>query len=91
MEEEIKDRNKRIAKVIARSWSDKDFKERFISEPRTVLKEYEVQVPAGVEVKVLEQTDNTIYIVLPLKPGEDWLIKPMMSEETDEISCVRCV
>ena len=90
-EEEIKEHDKKMAKLIARAWSDESFKEKFISNPRPVLKEYDIFVPAGVEVKVVEQTDATMHIVLPLKPGEEWLIKPIMTEDTDEISCVRCV
>jgi hypothetical protein len=42
-------------------------------------------------VKVVEQTDKVMYVLIPLKPGEEWLVKPMMSEETDEIACIRCV
>jgi len=91
MEEESKEQNKKMAKIIARAWSDESFKERLIANPRSVLAEYEIFLPAGVEVKVLEQTVDVMYIVVPLKPGEEWLIKPMMSEDTDEISCVRCV
>jgi len=91
MVEEKKEQDKKMAKIIARAWSDGSFKERFISNPRAVLNEYEIIVPAGVEVTVVEQTDKVMHIVLPLKPGEKWLIKPIMSEDTDEISCVRCV
>jgi len=91
MEEESKEQNKKMAKIIARAWSDESFKERLIANPRSVLAEYEIFLPAGVEVKVLEQTVDVMYIVVPWKPGEEWLIKPMMSEDTDEISCVRCV
>jgi len=90
-EDEKKEQNKKMAKIIARAWSDESFKGRFLSNPRAVLSEYDVSVPAGVEVTVLEQTDKLMYIVLPLKPGEELLVKPMMSDETDEISCVRCV
>lgn len=90
-DEEIKEQDKKMAKLFARAWSDESFKERFISNPRSVLKEYDIFVPAAVEIKVLEQTDAVMHIVLPLKPGEEWSIKPIMTEDTDEISCVRCV
>jgi len=91
MEEERKEQSKKMAKVIARAWSDESFKERFLAEPRKVLAECEIYLPAGVEVNVVEQTDKVMYVVLPLKPGQEWMVKPMMSEDTDEISCVRCV
>ncbi len=89
--EEEKEQSKKMAKVIARAWSDESFKKRFISNPREVLEEYNIPVPAGVDVKIVEQTDKVMYIVLPLKPGDEWLVKPILSEETDEISCARCV
>lgn len=91
MQEAKKEQNKKMAKIIARAWSEESFKERLISNPRAVLTECEISVPAGIEVRVLEQTDQVMYIVLPMKPGEEWLIKPDMSEETDEIACARCV
>ncbi len=91
MTEEKKEQSKTMAKIIARAWSDEAFKGRLISNPREVLAEYKIYMPAGVEVKVLEETDYVMYIVLPLKPGEEWLIKPISSEETDEIACARCV
>jgi hypothetical protein len=32
-----------------------------------------------------------MYIVLPPKPDVESLIKPVMSEDTYEIACARCV
>jgi hypothetical protein len=37
MEEERKEQNKKMAKIIAKAWSDEAFKERLIADPRAVL------------------------------------------------------
>lgn len=90
-ERETNDQDKKMAKVFAKAWSDESFKEKLLSTPRAALAEFGIYFPAGIEVKILEQTDKVMHIVLPLKPGEEWLVKPMMSEDTDEIACIRCV
>jgi hypothetical protein len=65
------DRNvysKKYAKLIAKAWSDESFKERLLSDSRTVLEAEGFSVPQGVNIKVLEQTDTQLVIVIPKKP-----------------------
>ena len=91
MEYKGKEQSKKMAKMIARAWSDESFKALLLSNPKEALMECDIIMPAGVEVRVVEETDQVVYIVLPLKPGEEWLVKPIMNEDTDEIACARCV
>jgi hypothetical protein len=49
-------------------WKDADLKVRFMSNPKAVLDEYGMKVPEGVDVTVVENTDNTIHITLPAAP-----------------------
>ena len=58
----------KIGQLIARCWSDGDFKARFMAEPKAVLAEYGVETPAGVEINVLENTESTRYFVIPPSP-----------------------
>ena len=49
----------KYGKVIAKAWSDTAFKSRLLSNPKAVLIEAGVEVPAGVSVKVVEDTETT--------------------------------
>jgi hypothetical protein len=57
------------AKVIARAWREPAFKAKLIADPRATLKEAGVAVPAGVTVKVVENTDTHFHLVLPARPA----------------------
>jgi hypothetical protein len=89
VEDEKKEHRRKIAKVIAKAWSDESFKEDFLSKPRTVLEAHGIQVPPDLEVKVVEQTDKLMYIVLPFKPdaeGGSW----MCDDDSYDMPCARC-
>lgn len=81
MEEERKEQDKKMAKVIAKAWADESFKERLLSDSRRVLAEEGIPVPPGVEVKVLEQTDGQFYMVLPKKPTGSRVIEELDHRE----------
>jgi hypothetical protein len=52
--------------VVARTWTDKAFKDRLLQSPRDVLAEYGIPVPAGVTL----ETEDKRYLVLPSKESE---------------------
>ncbi|RMD53333.1 MAG: NHLP leader peptide family natural product precursor [Nitrospirae bacterium] len=53
------------SRIVDRALIDEEFRDRLIKNPRAVLKEYDIEIPENVEVKILENTDDTIYFVLP--------------------------
>ena len=55
-------------KVIARAWREPAFKARLIADPRAALAEAGVVIPAGVTVKVMEDTATHLHFVLPPEP-----------------------
>ena len=55
-------------KVVAKAWRDPSFKAKLIADPRAILAEAGVAIPAGVTVKVLEDTATHLNFVLPPKP-----------------------
>jgi hypothetical protein len=65
--------------LVAKAWNDEAFKQRLIAAPAEVLKEHGVEIPAGVEVKVLEgRTEpefgaNTVVLPFPPKPSAEAL------------------
>jgi hypothetical protein len=58
-------------KIIAKAWRDPAFKAKLIANPGATLKEAGLTVPAGVTVKVVENTDSHFHLVLPPKPTAD--------------------
>ena len=57
------------AQVVAKTWEDEGFKRRLVTDPRAVLREFGIAVPDGQTVRVVENTDETVYVALPTKPA----------------------
>lgn len=68
MSEAQQDKTAAYGKIIARAWRDPDFKARLVADPLGTLKAAGVALPAGVTVKVVENTDSHFHLVLPPKP-----------------------
>lgn len=56
--------------VVARAWTDDGFKQRLLADPRDVLAEQGLAVPAGVAVEVHEATPAVLHLVLPPPPSD---------------------
>ena len=57
--------------LVARAWSDEALKDRLMEDPRSVLEEFGIDVPADVELRVVEDTDEVRHLVLPASPTDD--------------------
>jgi hypothetical protein len=57
-----------LAKVFAACWKDDALKARFMADPKAVLAEYGMDVPANIDVNVVENSDNTVHITMPQAP-----------------------
>jgi len=62
------DCGQRWGQIVARAWADDAFKERLLAEPKAVLQEHGILVPAGSGVRVLEPPEQAVYFVLPPRP-----------------------
>lgn len=58
-----------VAKVVARAWSDESFRKRLHSNPHEALAEAGLKVPAHHKIKVLEDTADTVHVVIPKRPA----------------------
>ena len=58
-----------LAALFAACWKDEALKARFMSDPKAVLAEYGIDVPDGIDVNVVENTDNTVHITMPMAPA----------------------
>ena len=59
-----------LAELFAACWKDDALKQRFMSDPKSVLAEYDMPVPDGMDVKVVENADNCVHITMPMAPAE---------------------
>jgi hypothetical protein len=58
-----------LAQLFAACWKDEALKARFMSDPKAVLAEYDIPVPDGIDVKVVENADDCVHITLPAPPS----------------------
>ena len=62
------DETNKMNTLIAACWKDDALKQRFLSDPHAVLAEHGMDVPEGINVNVVENTDNTVHITMPAAP-----------------------
>jgi hypothetical protein len=55
-------------RVIAKAWADEDFKAALLANPRAALRSQGIEIPEGVTLNVLENSENVINLVLPKLP-----------------------
>ena len=60
-----------LAQLFAACWKDEALKARFMADPKAVLAEYDMPVPDGIDIKVVENADDCVHITLPKKPSDD--------------------
>ena len=63
------DERNQLADLFAACWKDEALKARFMADPKAVLAEYGMDVPVGMDVKVVENASNCVYITMPASPS----------------------
>ena len=58
-----------LADLFAACWKDEALKARFMADPKAVMKEHGLDVPDGIDVKVVENADDCVHITLPAPPA----------------------
>jgi hypothetical protein len=68
----LEEQAKKMGSVVAKCWSDEGFKKKLLADPAATLKAEGVkfELPAGMTLKAVENTDKVHHIVLPPKPTE---------------------
>ena len=57
-----------LTDLFAACWKDDALKARFMADPKAVLAERGIKMPDGMDVTVVENSDNTVHITLPMAP-----------------------
>jgi hypothetical protein len=53
--------------LIARAWTDAEFKKRLLADPAEILQEHGYELPPGMDVRlsVAESDDHVLYLYVP--------------------------
>ena len=69
------------SKLIAKAWQNEAFKQELISNPKAVYeRELGQQLPENLQIRVMEETSDTLYLTLPKTPQ----VSEELSEEALE-------
>ena len=53
-------------RLVERSLRDEDFRQRLLDDPKAAVEEeLGIQLPAQLQIRVVEETTDTIYLALP--------------------------
>jgi hypothetical protein len=74
------EQSKKINQLIAKCWSDESFKQKLLADPATTLKAEGVELPAGLTVNAVENTDQVFHLVIPAKPTD------LSDEDLDKVA-----
>ncbi len=55
--------------IVAKAWGNEMFRNKLVRDPGATLAQEGVSVPAGVQVKVVEDSAKVMHLVLPVKPA----------------------
>lgn len=57
--------------IIKKAWEDPAFKKSLLSEPKKAINEaFGVEIPAEIQLKVVEESPTLYYLTLPPNPEE---------------------
>jgi len=70
----------KMAQIIAKCWADPAFKAKLRADPAAVLQAEGLAVPAGLRLRVVEDTPQCVHWVLPARPRE------LSDDELDQVA-----
>jgi hypothetical protein len=76
---------KKMVQLIAKCWADEGFKHKLLADPTATLKAEGVELPAGLSIKVVENTDKVFHLVIPAKPTD------LSDEDLDNVTAGGCM
>jgi hypothetical protein len=74
--------DERWGQIVAKAWQDGAFKKRLLADAAAVLREHGVDVSPGVQIRVVEDTDQVRYLTLPQQPSD----KELSEEELAKVA-----
>jgi hypothetical protein len=71
---------KKMSQLIAKCWADEGFKQKLLADPAATLKAEGAELPAGLSINALENTDKVVHLVIPARPTD------LSDEELDKVA-----
>ncbi|WP_051261226.1 NHLP leader peptide family RiPP precursor [Desulfovibrio inopinatus] len=69
------------AKIVTKAQQDATFKQELLNDPKSTLeKEFGMSLPSGLEIDVVEETPQKVFLVLPIIPGDIELSDEMVKK-----------
>ncbi len=80
--------------LLRKAWTDSEFKARLLANPELVLREEGWEFPAGMSIKVVENSEHAHYLVIPPSPPLAELdLEPILVGNSDgepQTHCTKC-
>ena len=76
----LAERGKKMSELVAKCWADDGFKQKLLADPAATLKAEGAELPAGLTVKAVENTDNVFHLIIPAKPTD------LSDEQLDQVA-----
>jgi len=67
---DAQDYQRKWGQIVAQAWSDDSFKQRLLADPAAVMAEQGLTAPTGKQLRIVEDTADTVHVVLRAKPDE---------------------
>jgi hypothetical protein len=88
----MQDQSQQYRQIIAKCWTDRGFEQQLLADPAGALAAEGISVPDGVTVKVVQDTEQVVHLVIPARPQEvsDDALKALAGgilEETEFYAC----
>jgi hypothetical protein len=64
------DQEKKVNELVAKCWEDEGFKQKLMADPVATLKAQGVELPPGMKIQVVENTDQVFTLVIPPRPED---------------------
>jgi len=61
--------DQKMVQIIARCWSDPAFKAKLLADPVATLQSLGIDIPTGVQLRILADTEHEQHLVIPCPPA----------------------
>lgn len=74
------DLGRKMSRIVAKCWLDEGFKKMLLADPSAVLQAEGVELPAGLSLKAVENSDKVFHLVIPNRPAD------LSDEDLDKVA-----